>query len=101
MLKKILVVCAAGSLVIGAPAFADKASAEQAIADAKAAQETAKSVSGEWRDTADMLQSAETALAEGNFDEAEKLAGKAKFQYEAGAAQAEAEQGTGNPGYLK
>lgn len=102
MLKRIFVLCAVGTLVFGSSVFAaDKASAEKAIAEAKAAQETAKSAKGEWRDTAKMVEGAEKALAAGEFDEAEKLAGKAKFQYEAGAVQAEGQAGVGNPGYLK
>lgn len=102
MLKKILVLCAVGSLAFGLPAFAaDKASAEKAIADAEAAHEAAKAVSGEWRDSAKMLEDAEKALADGNFDEAEKLANKAKFQFETGAEQAKAQADVGNPGYLK
>jgi hypothetical protein len=102
MLKKFLVLCAAGCLILGTPVFAaDKAAAEQAISDAKAASEVAKAAGGEWRDTGKILKDAEKALEGGEFDEAVKLAGKAKFQYEAAAAQAESQAGLGNPGYLK
>ena len=102
MLKKVLICCAAGVLMASTTTFAaDKAAAEDAIADAKSAQEAAKAVSGEWRDTAKMLDGAEKALASGDFDKAVKLAGDAKFQYEAGAAQMKEQQGIGNPGYLK
>lgn len=102
MLKRILVLCAVGSLAFGLQAFAaDKATAEKAVADAKAAHEAAKAAGGEWRDTAKMLEGAEKALADGNFDEAEKLAAKAKFQYETAAEQAKSQADVGNPGYLK
>lgn len=102
MLKKILALSAAGWLMLGASVFAaDKAEADKAVADAKAAGELAKAAGGEWRDTAKILEDAEKALGAGEFEQAVKLAGKAKFQYEAAAAQAEAEQGVGNPGYLK
>lgn len=102
MPKKILALFAAGCLIFGVPAFAaDKAEADKAVADAKAASELAKAAGGEWRDTAEILEDAEKALEAGEFDQAVQLAGKAKFQYEAAAAQAEAAQGVGNPGYLK
>lgn len=102
MLKKILTLCATVSLVLGSAAFAaDKAEAEKAIAEAKAAKGPAAEVKGEWRDTGSMLKKAEEALGEGKYDDAVKLAGKAKFQYEAGAAQMMAEEGVGNPDYLK
>ena len=102
MPKKILILCATAALMLGGPVFAaDKGAAETAIAEAKAAGEVAKAAKGEWRDTAKMVKGAEDALAAGEFDEAVKLAGKAKFQYEAAEAQAKAETGVGNPGYLK
>ena len=102
MLKKSLALCAAGTLLLSAAAIAaDKAAAEKAIAEAKAAQEAAAKVKGEWRDTGSMLTKAEAALGEGNFDEAVKMAGKAKFQYEAGATQMMAQQNVGNPDFLK
>ena len=102
MLKKIFALCAAGTLLLGAAAFAaDKAGAEKAIADAKEAKAAASAASGEWRDTGNMLEGAEAALGEGKFDEAVKLAGKAKFQYEAGAAQMSAQSNVGNPSYVK
>ena len=63
MLKKVLICCAAGALMASASAFAaDKATAEKAVAEAKAAQEVAKAASGEWRDTGKMLKGAEKVL---------------------------------------
>jgi len=101
MLKQLLTLCAAGTLVLGTSAFAaSKADAEKAMAAASAAKKEAAAAGGEWRDTGNMMEKAEKAMEEGNFDEVVKTAGKAKFQYETGKAQMEAEATTGNPGYL-
>jgi len=101
MLKKLLMLCAAGTLVLGAATFAaDKAEAEKAIAAAKAAQEAAAAAGGEWRDTGKMMDKAEKALAAKKYDDAVKMAGKAQFQYETGKAQMEAQTEVGNPSYL-
>lgn len=102
MLKKISALCAVASLLCGATAFAaDKAEAEKAIAAAQDAQKAAASAKGEWRDTGKMLEDAEKALGEEKYDDAVKLAGKAKFQYETGAAQMTAQTDVGNPPYIK
>lgn len=66
-------------------------SAEQAISAAKAANAEAKAVGYEWRDTAKIIASAEKALADGNEEEATKLANKAKKQAEDAMAQQKAE----------
>jgi nucleoid-associated protein YgaU len=65
--------------------------AEQAIANAKAANADAKAVGYEWRDTGKIIKSAEKALADGNEDEAIKLANKAEKQARDAIAQQKAE----------
>ena len=66
-------------------------SAEQAIADAKAANKRAKAVGYEWRDTGKMIKKAEKALEAGNDAEAIKQANKAKKQAEDAVAQQKSE----------
>ncbi len=77
--------------------------AQQAIADATAARKQAGAVGGEWRDTSKMIRAAQKAAKKGDFDKAVKLASDAKFQGEAGQAQALAEQSAGQamPNYMK
>ncbi len=67
------------------------AAAEQAIASAKAANTDAKAVGYEWRDTGKLIKKAEAALADGNTDEAIKLANKAQAQAEDAIKQQAAE----------
>ncbi len=69
----------------------DSTSAEQAIADAKAANAKAKAVENEWRDTGKIIKKAEKKLADGDTAEAIKLANKAKAQAITAVAQAEFE----------
>jgi hypothetical protein len=75
-------------------------SAEQAIANAKAAEKAAAAAGNEWRDTGKMIKSAEAALAAGDSAKAEKLAAAAEFQGHAAEAQAKENQNAGNPDYL-
>ena len=75
-------------------------SAEQAIANAKAAEKAAAAAGNEWRDTGKMIKSAEKALAAGDSAKAEKLAAAAEFQGHAAEEQAKENQNAGNPGYL-
>jgi len=70
---------------------ADSISAEQAIADAKAANAEAKAANYEWRDTGKFISEAEAKLAAGDEDGAIALANKAKKQAEIAVAQASAE----------
>lgn len=58
------------------------ASAEDAIAAAKAANERARQEGYEWRDTGKLIASAEKALAGGDSEKAIKLANQAKRQAE-------------------
>jgi nucleoid-associated protein YgaU len=68
---------------------ADSISAEQAIADAKAANAEAKAAGYEWRDTGKLISEAEAKLADGDEEGAIELANKAKFQAETAIAQAD------------
>ncbi len=61
---------------------ADQAAAEAAIAAAKSANAKAKAEGYEWRDTGKLIKKAEKALKEGKYDDAIKLANKAKRQAE-------------------
>jgi hypothetical protein len=88
-------------MLLATPAMAaDQSTYEKAVTEAKAALKAAGSVGGEWRDSGKMLKQAAEAAAKGDFDKATKLAEMAKFQGMQGQAQAKAEQGVGNPGYL-
>jgi len=70
---------------------ADSITAEQAIADAKAANAEAKAANYEWRDTGKLIEEAEAKLAAGDEEGAIALANKAKAQAETAVAQADAE----------
>lgn len=65
--------------------------AEQAIAEAKAANEQAKAAGYEWRDTDKLIKEAEAAEFAGNDEEAIRLANKALKQAQTAIAQGEAE----------
>lgn len=68
---------------------ANAAAANSAIAAAEAALEKARGVKGEWRDAdKKMLKAAKAAASKGEFEEAIKLADKAKFEGEMGYTQA-------------
>lgn len=68
------------------------AMAKAAIADAKAAQSKAKAAGYAWRDTDDMIASAEKALADGDTGTAIQLAEKARRQAENALAQKRREE---------
>ncbi|HOP16518.1 MAG: SoxXA-binding protein [Chromatiaceae bacterium] len=90
-----------GGLTVGGTAIAtDKSDADAAIAAAKAAQQAASSVGGEWRDTGKLIEAAEKAVAEGNFGTAVDLAKQAEGQGMLGKDQALGQRGVGNPKYL-
>jgi hypothetical protein len=79
----------------------DKAAmAESLIAAAEEARKRAASVGGEWRDTADLIKSAQTLAGAGDFDQAIEAASAAKFQADRGYEQAMAEQGADFPDYV-
>jgi len=69
----------------------DKMSAAEAISQAKAANAEAKALNNEWRDTGELIASAEKALADGDEEGAIKLANEATAQAKNAVSQAEAE----------
>ena len=66
--------------------------AEQAIADAKAANAEVAAMGYEWRDTGKMIEQAEAAFADGDYDKALELANQALAQAEDAKRQAELEK---------
>ena len=64
----------------GAPQKHSEAQAQEAINAAVAANKKADEVGFEWRDAGKLIKSAQAAAKDGNFDEAVKLANKAKGQ---------------------
>jgi len=66
--------------------------AKDAIAAAKAANERAKAVRNEWRDTGKIIKEAEKAEADGKCEDAVNLANKARRQAENAVAQEESER---------
>ncbi|MEJ2575811.1 MAG: SoxXA-binding protein [Gammaproteobacteria bacterium] len=99
-LKTLLTAAGLALLLSGTATAADKAAAEQAIAEAKSALETASAADGAWRDTGKMIKAAEEAVAAGDFDKALKTAEQAKFQGIMGTQQANEQANVGNPDYL-
>jgi len=61
--------------------------AKDAIAAAKEANKKAKAVGYEWRDTGKLIEQAEKALSDSKYDDAIKLANKARKQAENAVAQ--------------
>ena len=78
----LLTACASG------PSTGDSATYEKAMKDAKAAVAEAKKANNVWGKTDDHIKNAEKAAKEGNFDEATKLAKKAKFEADLAVKQA-------------
>ena len=74
------VVLAAGCATTAEPDAGLKAEAEQAIADAKAAQQRAADLGYEWRDMAKIIAEAEAAYDAGDYQTAIDLARKAQEQ---------------------
>ncbi len=66
--------------------------AEQAIADAKAANAEVAAMGYEWRDTGEIIEQAEAAFADGDYDKALELANQALAQAEDARRQAELEK---------
>jgi starvation-inducible outer membrane lipoprotein len=82
-MKKIAMLAAATTLLLGACATAPtttKEDAMAAISAAKAEQAKAKKVKYEWRDTGKIIKSAEEAMKKEDYANAVKLANKAKSQ---------------------
>ena len=77
----------------GGALAADQADFDKAYEAAVAAQQKAASVSGEWRDTAKMLQQAQKMAGEGDFEGAVKLAQQAEHQGQRGYEQMTSQAG--------
>jgi len=93
--KPLFIVMLVLGLAVGCastPEVADQATAEQAIADAKASNAEAKSIGAEWRDTGSMISDAEAALTAGNYAEAIETANDAQRQADNAIEQARAEE---------
>ncbi|MDH5784730.1 MAG: LysM peptidoglycan-binding domain-containing protein [Chromatiales bacterium] len=74
-----------------------RAIAEQAIADAKAANERAKDAGAEWRDTEELIKQAEEAFAAEDYPKAIELANQARRQAENALRQHQAEMNKAKP----
>lgn len=96
LIKPLFIIMLVLGLVAGCASTPDEGAtqetAEQAIADAKATNAQAKGMNAEWRDTANIIASAEEALASGDYDKAVELANKAQRQAENAMQQAKDEQ---------
>ena len=82
-MKKIVMLAAAATLMLGACATAPSMTKEDAsVAIEMAKQETAKAkkVNYEWRDTGKIIKKAEEAMKKEDYATAVKLANKAKTQ---------------------
>ena len=77
----------ASCMASGGALAADQADFDKAYEAAVAAQQKAASVSGEWRDTAKMLEQAQKMAGEGDFEGAVKLAQQAEHQGQRGYEQ--------------
>lgn len=105
--RHIVISVVAAGMLLCAGLFADVSVSDDAefvnvLSVAKAAQKKAGSVGGEWRDVAKFIKEAEQAAADGDFDQAKKLAQKARAQSELGYEQAVSQKGkAGNPSYLR
>lgn len=84
--------CASGG---GEATSATQADASSAITAAEQENTNAKKLGHEWRDTGKLLKKAKAALKGGKFDDAVKLANKAKRQASNAIAQAEAQKNAG------
>lgn len=100
MLKTIASVLVISIALSGSVFAADKAAAEAAIAEAKAAFDKANKDGIAWRDTQKIIEKAEKAVTDGDFDAAVKAANSAKFEGEAAYTQGIAQMDAGNPDWL-
>ena len=105
-MKKFIPFAIAGALALGACASGGGAGGEgsssvndkdaaTAILAAEHEQSRAKAKGFEWRDTEKLIKEAQKAAKEGKFDDAVKLANKAKNQSTNAIAQAEEQKNAG------
>jgi hypothetical protein len=103
-MKKLAVLASAALLLATTGVQANDAAkhaAAAAINDAVQAALAAGKARGEWRDTFKTIGKAKKAFKKGDYDQASKLAGKAKFQGEMGQQQAHAGMHADIPSYVK
>lgn len=93
LIAAVLCLGLAGNAAAGSTA--SKSDYEQALAEANAAVEKAKSVGGEWRDTGKLIKKAKAAAGKGDYAQAVKFADKAKLHSDIGYQQAINEQDAG------
>ena len=93
--------CAGSSVVAEDTKPATAADAQMMIEQAEKSRKRAASVEGEWRDTGKIIKQAQAALKKGEYDEAMKLAKKAKMQGEMGYQQAVSQKDVRVPAYVK
>ena len=97
-MKKIAMLAAAATLLLGACATAPtttKEDAMAAISSAKQEQAKAKKVKYEWRDTGKIIKKAEEAMKKEDYATAVKLANKAKTQGMLAQQQAQEQKNAG------
>ncbi len=101
MKKFIPIAVAAAIISLGGCASGMKhseADASAAIAAAVSEEKRASKIGNQWRDTGKMIKKAKKALKDGKYDEAVKIANKAKKQSTNAIAQAESQKDAG-PNY--
>ena len=97
-MKKIAMLAAAATLMLGACATAPQTTEQDAMAAIEAAKaEAAKAaaVKYEWRDTGKIIKSAEEAMKKQDYETAVKLANQAKSQGMLAQQQAEEQKNAG------
>ena len=86
-MKKALLIMA---LLLASPSMAaDKAGAQAAIDAAEALRKQAAALEAEWRFTGKHIKGAQEALKNGDYDKAEELAERAKWESETALKQVE------------
>lgn len=99
-MKKFIPFAVAAAFTLGACATGGGSThsaqdAEAAIMAAEQENARAGAVGNEWRDTGKIIKEAQKAAKEGNYDEAVKLANKAKEQSSDAIAQYESQKNAG------
>jgi len=99
-MKKFIPFAVAAAFTLGACATGGDSThtaqdAESAIMAAEVESSRAAKLGNEWRDTGKILEEAQAAAKEGKYDDAVKLANKAKEQSSDAIAQAESQKNAG------
>jgi len=93
MLKKLALLTTAAALLLSSNVFAGatKAHADKAISQASMANEAAKKLGYEWRDTGKLIKKAKKMVSKKDYSKAIKLAKKAEAQGHDAVAQSHSE----------